>query len=55
MSSHDSAAGPNGEDPTLVVFPDQISFEAPDPVLLYAYLSVNGTRVATPPLLTGEI
>ena len=39
------AAGPEGEEPTLVVFPDQVSFEAPDAVLLYAYLSVNQARV----------
>lgn len=39
-------AGPNGEDPTLVVFPERTSFETPNPVLLYAYLSVDGTRVA---------
>src|SRR5262245_44873962 len=40
-----TATGPDGADPTLVVFPDQVSFEAPDPVLLYAYLSVNDSRV----------
>jgi hypothetical protein len=40
-----SAAGPNGEQPILVVFPDQVSFEAPDAVLLYAFLSVDGSRV----------
>lgn len=37
--------GPKGEEPSLVTFPDQISFEAPDRVVLYAYLSVNGTPV----------
>ncbi len=40
-----SSAGPNGEQPILVVFPDQVGFEAPDAVLLYAYLSVDGNRV----------
>ena len=40
-----TAGGPNGEQPILVVFPDQVSFEAPDAVLLYAYLSVDGSRV----------
>ncbi|HVM95991.1 MAG TPA: hypothetical protein VMT89_06360 [Candidatus Acidoferrales bacterium] len=38
--------GPNGSDPSLVTFPDQVSFEAPDPVVLYAYLSIDGTPVA---------
>src|SRR5262245_2437159 len=46
MVSPVSSAGPNGEQPILVVFPDQVSFEAPDPVLLYAYLTVDGNRVA---------
>jgi hypothetical protein len=41
-----TATGEDGAEPTLVVFPQQTSFEAPEPVLLYAYLSVNGSRVA---------
>lgn len=41
-----SSTGPNGEEPTLTVFPDQVSFEAPDSVLLYAFLSVGGQRIA---------
>jgi len=40
-----TAGGANGEEPILVVFPDQVSFEAPDAVLLYAYLSIDGNRV----------
>jgi hypothetical protein len=40
-----TGAGPDGAEPILVVFPDQVSFESPDPVLLYAYLSVNDSRV----------
>jgi len=42
-----SAAGPNGEAPTLVVFPAQRGFEMPDPALLLAYLTdESGERVA---------
>jgi hypothetical protein len=37
--------GPDGEDPVLIAFPDQLSFEAPEPVLLYAYLAVGGVAV----------
>ena len=40
-----TAAGPEGEEPILVVFPEQVSFEAPDPVLLYAYLTRGNDRV----------
>lgn len=40
-----SAAGPDGEEPILTVFPDQVSFEAPEPVLLYAFLTRGGERV----------
>lgn len=39
------AAGPDGEEPILTVFPDQVGFEAPDPVLLYAFLTRGGERV----------
>ena len=41
-----TSTGPNGEEPTLTVFPEQVSFEAPDAVLLYAFLSVGGQRTA---------
>lgn len=41
-----TARGPSGEDPTLTVFPEQIAFESPDPILLYAYLSIGDERVA---------
>jgi hypothetical protein len=41
-----TAAGPEGEEPILTVFPDQVSFEAPDPVTLYAFLSIGNDRVA---------
>jgi hypothetical protein len=40
-----TGAGPDGAQPILVVFPEQVSFEAPDAVLLYAYLSMNDARV----------
>jgi hypothetical protein len=41
-----SSSGPGGTDPTLTVFPDQVSFESPEPVVLYAYLSAGGQRIA---------
>jgi hypothetical protein len=40
-----TAAGPNGEEPLLTVFPDKVSFESPEPAVLYAYLSEAGERV----------
>jgi hypothetical protein len=49
-----TAAGPDGAEPTLVVFPDQVGFEAPDAVLLYAYLSVGDARVGAN-AITGTI
>jgi hypothetical protein len=33
-------------DTTLTVFPERVSFESPDSVLLYAFLTVGGERVA---------
>jgi hypothetical protein len=36
-----TARGPNGAEPTLTVFPAQTGFEAPDPVPLYASLSIR--------------
>jgi hypothetical protein len=41
-----TSAGPDGAEPTLTVFPDQVSFESPRSVLLYAYLSAGGQRIA---------
>jgi len=59
MVSPITAAGPDGAQPILVVFPQETSFEVPDPVLLYAYLSVNDTRVPAASiagtLLTGDL
>lgn len=37
--------GPGDSEPSLTVFPEQVSFEDPDAVILYAYLSVAGTAV----------
>jgi hypothetical protein len=37
-----SAAGPQGAEPVLVVFPARVGFEAPDPVVLHAHLSIAG-------------
>jgi len=52
--SQNTAPGPQGEDPALVCFPDQVSFEAPDPIVLYAYLSVGG-EPAPAAAMEGEI
>ena len=37
--------GPHGEEPALTVYPLLTGFEDPDPAILYAYLSVEGTRI----------
>jgi len=37
--------GPNGEEPSLTVYPDQVSFEHPEPIILYAYLTSGDKRV----------
>jgi hypothetical protein len=37
--------GPEGHDPTLVVYPARTGFEAPNPVVIYAYLVRNGEKV----------
>jgi hypothetical protein len=52
-----SAAGPEGAEPILTVFPDQVGFEAPDPVTLYAFLSIAGSRIPAARItsvITGE-
>lgn len=38
--------GPNGAEPTLRVFPAAMSFEAPEPAVVFAELSVRGAPVA---------
>jgi hypothetical protein len=40
-----TSRGPNGEDPALTVFPALAGFEAPEPAVLYAYLSVGETMI----------
>lgn len=37
--------GPGGDEPTLTVHPSEISFEAPENVVLNAYLSMKGKRL----------
>lgn len=49
-----TAGGPEGAEPILTVFPDQVGFEAPDAVVLYAFLTVAGSRVPAAQV-TGEI
>jgi hypothetical protein len=40
-----TARGPNGEEPTLHVFPQRSNFEAPEAVVLYAQLTVRNRPV----------
>ncbi len=40
-----SQPGPGGAGPTLTVLLSQVSYEAPEPVFVYAYLSRDGQRV----------
>jgi hypothetical protein len=52
-----TARGPEGEEPTLTVFPERVGFESPERAILYAYLSVQGVPVAPAELratLVGE-
>src|SRR5579862_8184905 len=44
--SRSAFSGPNGDDPVLTAFPEQISFEPGDAVTLYAYLTVGDQRIA---------
>jgi len=37
--------GPEGSDPTLVVYPARTGFEAPNPIVIYAYLARHGEKV----------
>ncbi len=48
------SAGPEGTNPTLVVWPARTGFEAPSPIVLYAYL-VRDERKVDPTEITGEI
>jgi len=40
-----TARGPNGEDPTLTVYPLATGFEDPEPAVLHAHLTAGGRRV----------
>ncbi len=46
--------GPEGSNPTLVVWPERTGFEAPQPIVLHAYL-VHDERRVDPRDLQGEI
>jgi hypothetical protein len=49
--------GPEGEEPSLTIYPAAVSFEAPEPVVLHAFLSESGSRRAAEVLdgtITGE-
>jgi len=46
--------GPEGEHPTLVVYPARTSFEAPQPVVLHAYLVDDDRRVPASEIV-GEV
>ncbi|MEO6026286.1 MAG: hypothetical protein ABIR79_05410 [Candidatus Binatia bacterium] len=48
------SAGPEGTNPTLVVWPQRTGFEAPSPIVLHAYL-VHDKRKVDPTEITGEI
>ncbi len=48
------SAGPEGTNPTLVVWPERTGFEAPSPIVLYAYL-IHDERKVDPTDITGEI
>ncbi len=46
--------GPEGSNPTLVVWPDRTGFEAPSPIVVYAYL-VHDERKVDPRAIRGEV
>jgi hypothetical protein len=46
--------GPEGQHPTLIVYPARTSFEAPQPVVLHAYLVDDGDRVPAD-VIAGEV
>ena len=43
--SRNAFPGPGGEEPSLTVYPAAVSFAAPDPIVMYAYLTFNGERI----------
>lgn len=46
--------GPEGTNPTLVVWPERTGFEAPSPIVLHAYL-VHDERKVDPRAIRGEV
>ncbi len=48
------SVGPEGTDPTLVVWPERTGFEAPDAIVIFAYL-IRDERKVDPKTLRGEI
>jgi hypothetical protein len=48
------SVGPEGTNPTLIVWPERTGFEAPSAIVLFAYL-VHDERKVEPTSLTGEI
>jgi hypothetical protein len=48
------SAGPEGTNPTLVVWPARTGFEAPSPIVIFAYL-VHDDRKVEPKTIQGEI
>ena len=52
--THDRSMGPEGSDPTLVTYPARTSFEAPNVIVLYAYL-LRDHRKVDARSITGEV
>lgn len=52
--TRDRSLGPEGRDPTLVTYPARAGFEAPSPVILYAYL-VEDERKVDARTIRGEV
>ena len=48
------SAGPEGTNPTLVVWPERTGFEAPSPIVIFAYL-VHDDRKVEPKGISGEV
>ena len=52
--SRNAFPGPGGQEPSLTVYPAEVSFERPDPIVIYAYLTFNGERIP-PQEITGDV
>jgi hypothetical protein len=46
-----SAAGPEGEEPTLTALPTQVGYEAPEAAVVHAFFSMEGERLAAESLV----